>query len=107
MSELAVIPLARIRPNLNQVRRTFHRIDELARSIAQYGLLQNLVVLYARGENGAQPMVELRRAVSALLRRMADGYGRDRWPMSAYLFWRQQRFRRRDRPRRGLPSLDD
>jgi len=70
-------------------------------------LLRNLVVLYARGENGAQPMVELRRAVSALLRRMADGYGRDRWPMSAYLFWRQQRFRRRDRPRRGLPSLDD
>src|SRR5207302_297586 len=44
VSELAVIPLARIRPNLNQVRRTFHRIDELARSIAQYGLLQNLVV---------------------------------------------------------------
>ena len=44
MSELTVIPLARIRPNLNQVRRTFHRIDELARSIAQYGLLQNLVV---------------------------------------------------------------
>src|SRR5450432_3780953 len=44
VSELTVIPLARIRPNLNQVRRTFHRIDELARSIAQYGLLQNLVV---------------------------------------------------------------
>jgi ParB-like nuclease domain len=44
MSELAVISLARIRPNLNQARRTFHRIDELARSIAQYGLLQNLVV---------------------------------------------------------------
>ena len=40
MSELAAIPLARIRPNLNQVRRTCHRIDELARSIAQYGLLQ-------------------------------------------------------------------
>jgi ParB family chromosome partitioning protein len=44
VSELLVIPLVRIRPNINQVRRTFHRIEELARSIAQYGLLQNLVV---------------------------------------------------------------
>jgi hypothetical protein len=52
-------------------------------------------------------MVELRRAVSALLRRIADGYGRDRWPMSTFMFWRQQRFRWRDRTRRGLPSLDD
>jgi len=66
-------------------------------------LLQSVIVRYAREENGAQPIVEVRRAVGALLRRIADGYGRDRWPMSAFMFWRQQRFRRRDRPRRGLP----
>jgi glycosyltransferase involved in cell wall biosynthesis len=66
-------------------------------------LLQSLVVRYARDENSALPMPNLRRAANALLRRIADGYGRDRWPMSAYMFWRQQRFRRRDRPRRGLP----
>ena len=70
-------------------------------------LLQDLVGRYAREENGAQPVVELRRAGNALLRRIADGYGRDRWPMSTFLFWRQQRFRRRDRARRGLPPLAD
>jgi hypothetical protein len=52
-------------------------------------------------------MVGLRRTFTALLRRIADGYGRDRWPLSSFLLWRQQRFRRRDRPRRGLPPLDD
>jgi glycosyltransferase involved in cell wall biosynthesis len=68
-------------------------------------LLQALVARYAREEHGARPMPGLRRAVTAFLRRIADGYGRDRWPMSSYMFWRQQRFRRRDRPRRGLPPL--
>ena len=69
-------------------------------------LLESVVGRYVREENSAQPMPELRRAATALLRRIADGYGRDRWPMSAFLFWRQQRFRRRDRPRRGLPPLN-
>lgn len=69
-------------------------------------LLQNLVVRFAREENAARPMSEVRRAASALLRRIADGYGRDRWPMSTFMFWRQQRFRRRDRPQRGLPPLE-
>jgi glycosyltransferase involved in cell wall biosynthesis len=68
-------------------------------------LLQGLVSRYVREENGALPVPALRRAATALLRRIADDYGRDRWPMSAYMFWRQQRFRRRDRPRRGLPPL--
>jgi ParB/RepB/Spo0J family partition protein len=44
MSEFVSVPIDRIRPNPRQVRTTFRRIDELARSIAQYGLLQNLVV---------------------------------------------------------------
>jgi glycosyltransferase involved in cell wall biosynthesis len=70
-------------------------------------LMENLVARYAREENGARPVPELRRAARALLRRIADGYGRDRWPMSEFLFWRQQRFRRRDRPRRGLPPLEE
>jgi glycosyltransferase involved in cell wall biosynthesis len=69
-------------------------------------LLQDLVVRLGREENGARPAAELRQAATALLRRIADGYGRDRWPMSAFMFWRQQRFRRRDRPRRGLPPLE-
>ncbi len=50
------------------------------------------------------PGEPLRAAMQALSRRVADGYGRDRWPMSAILFWRQQRFIRRNRPRRGLPA---
>lgn len=44
MSELMSISLERIRPNSQQVRKTFHRIEQLAQSIAHYGLLQNLVV---------------------------------------------------------------
>jgi len=68
-------------------------------------LLQSIVVDYVREDNGARSLPALRKAATALLRRVADGYGRDRWPMSAFLFWRQQRFRRRDRPRRGLPPL--
>lgn len=68
-------------------------------------LLRELVARYAREENGARPAADLPRVARALLRRIADRYGRDRWPMSVYLHWRQQRFRRHDRPRRGLPPL--
>lgn len=68
-------------------------------------LLQTIVVDYVREDNGARPLPGLRKAVAALSRRLADRFGRDRWPMSAFLFWRQQRFRRRDRGRRGLPPL--
>ncbi len=69
-------------------------------------LLQALVARCVREENGARPMPGLRRAAVAALRRIADGYGRDRWPVSAFLFWRNQRYRRRDRPLRGLPPLE-
>jgi ParB/RepB/Spo0J family partition protein len=72
VSELAVIPLARIRPNLNQVRRTFHRIDELARSIAQYGLLQNLVVR-PLAEAGYYEIVAGERRYRALTLLAKDG----------------------------------
>jgi ParB family chromosome partitioning protein len=44
MTELVQVPLEKLRPNPDQVRRTFHRIHELAESIAEHGLLQNLVV---------------------------------------------------------------
>src|SRR3954464_24957 len=44
MIDIMRIPLDRIVPNPKQVRKTFRRIDELARSIEQYGLLHNLVV---------------------------------------------------------------
>jgi len=67
-------------------------------------LLGELVQGYARDANGARAGRSLRAAVQAFSRRVADGYGRDRWPMSAILFWRQQRFIRRNRPRRGLPA---
>jgi glycosyltransferase involved in cell wall biosynthesis len=89
-------------PQPDYVRRMAADPEDVERE-----LLQCVVVRFARDENGARPMVEMRRAIDALLRRIADGYGRDRWPMSSYLFWRQQRFRRRDRPRRGLPPLAD
>jgi glycosyltransferase involved in cell wall biosynthesis len=68
-------------------------------------LLQTIVVEHVREDNGARALPGLRKALAALSRRLADGFGRDRWPMSAFLFWRQQRFRRRDRGRRGLPPL--
>src|SRR6478736_5367233 len=44
MSDIQKIPLARLRPDPDQARRTFQRIGELADSIATYGLLTNLVV---------------------------------------------------------------
>ena len=70
-------------------------------------LLQGVVASHARAENSARPLPELRQAAQALLRKVADGYGRDQWPVSSFMHWRQQRFRRRDRPRRGLPPLDE
>jgi hypothetical protein len=93
-------------PGHSHPQPDYLRRIETAPETLERDLLQTLVVRYAREENGAQPLVELRRVVTALLRRIADGYGRDRWPMSAFMFRRQQRFRRRDRPRRGLPPLD-
>lgn len=44
MSDIIMVPLARLRPDPHQARRTFQRIPELAESIATYGLLENLVV---------------------------------------------------------------
>ena len=44
MNALQLIPLDRLKPRSNQVRREFHRIGELARSIELHTLLQNLVV---------------------------------------------------------------
>ena len=44
MSDIVMVPLARLRPDAHQARRTFQRIAELAESIAAYGLLENLVV---------------------------------------------------------------
>jgi ParB/RepB/Spo0J family partition protein len=44
MSDIVMVPLARLRPDPHQARRTFQRIAELAESIATYGLLENLVV---------------------------------------------------------------
>ena len=67
-------------------------------------LLGDLVTRYASEDNGARPGAPLRAAARALSRRIADGYGRDRWPLSALLRWRQRRFMRRNRPRRGLPA---
>lgn len=44
MSDIVMIPLRRLKPDVNQARRTFQRIPELADSIARHGLLTNLVV---------------------------------------------------------------
>ncbi|MGH8801269.1 MAG: glycosyltransferase family 2 protein [Casimicrobiaceae bacterium] len=66
-------------------------------------LLGDLVARYVSEDKGVKPGQPLGAAVRASFRYIADGYGRDRWPMSAFLYWRQQRFMRRNRPRRGLP----
>jgi len=44
VNTLELISLDRLKPRSNQVRREFHRIRELARSIELHSLLQNLVV---------------------------------------------------------------
>ncbi|MEO8344176.1 MAG: glycosyltransferase [Betaproteobacteria bacterium] len=66
-------------------------------------LLGEVLTRYVSEDNGARPSFPIRGALRALSRRIADGYGRDRWPLSTVLFWRQRRFMRRNRPRRGLP----
>lgn len=39
------VPFSCLRPTADNVRRTYQRIEELAHSIAEHGLLQNLVVI--------------------------------------------------------------
>lgn len=65
MSDVAKIQLDHIVPNPKQVRKTFRRIEELARSIAQYGLLHNLVVI-PQGEPGYYQIVAGERRYRAL-----------------------------------------
>jgi ParB/RepB/Spo0J family partition protein len=65
MSDIIRIPLDRVLPNPKQVRKTFRRIDELARSIEQYGLLHNLVVL-PHAEPGYYQIVAGERRYRAL-----------------------------------------
>ena len=65
MSDIIRIPLDRIVPNPKQVRKTFRRIDELARSIEQYGLLHDLVVI-PHAEPGYYQIVAGERRYRAL-----------------------------------------
>src|SRR6478752_2799021 len=65
MSDIIRIPLDRIVPNPKQVRKTFRRIDELAGSIEQYGLLHNLVV-HPHAEPGYYEIVAGERRYRAL-----------------------------------------
>ena len=65
MSDIIKVPLDRILPNPKQVRKTFRRIEELAGSIAQYGLLHNLVVV-PRAEPGYYEIVAGERRYRAL-----------------------------------------
>lgn len=72
MSEFLSVQLERIRPNPRQVRKTFRRIDELARSIAQHGLLQNLVVR-PLAEPGCYEVVAGERRYRALTQLAQEG----------------------------------
>ncbi|HKO46532.1 MAG TPA: ParB/RepB/Spo0J family partition protein [Polyangiaceae bacterium] len=72
MSDIIKIPLDRILPNPKQVRKTFQRIEELARSIAQYGLIHNLVVV-PRTEPGYYELVAGERRYRALTLLAKDG----------------------------------
>jgi len=65
MSDVVRIALDRIVPKPEQVRKTFRRIEELAGSIAQYGLLENLVVR-AHSEPGYYELVAGERRYRAL-----------------------------------------
>ncbi|MEO7038012.1 MAG: ParB/RepB/Spo0J family partition protein [Polyangiaceae bacterium] len=72
MSDIIKIPLDHILPNPKQVRKTFRRIEELARSIAQYGLLHNLVVI-PHTEPGYYELVAGERRYRALTLLAKDG----------------------------------
>jgi len=65
MSDVIKISLDRIAPKPEQVRKTFRRIEELAESIAQYGLLENLVVR-AHSQAGYYELVAGERRYRAL-----------------------------------------
>jgi ParB/RepB/Spo0J family partition protein len=67
------IPLERLRPNRNQPRRTFQRIAELAETIAEHGLLQNIVVKPADAA-GLHEIIAGERRYRAL--RLLDEQGR-------------------------------
>ncbi|MFZ5895543.1 MAG: ParB/RepB/Spo0J family partition protein [Myxococcota bacterium] len=66
MNDRTLIPLERLRPNPDQVRRVFHRIPELAESICRDGLFQNLVVMKADDE-GYHEIVAGERRYRAML----------------------------------------
>ena len=72
MSDIIKISLDHILPNPKQVRKTFRRIEELARSIGQYGLLHNLVVV-PRAEPGYYEIVAGERRYRALSLLAKDG----------------------------------
>lgn len=61
--KIAFIEIDRIEPNPYQPRRSFDegKIDELARSIKTYGLLQPIIVRHKRGGAGYQLVVGERR----------------------------------------------
>jgi ParB/RepB/Spo0J family partition protein len=72
MTDVIKVPLDRIRPNPKQVRKTFRRIEELAGSIAEYGLLHNLVVV-PHSEPGYYELVAGERRYRALTLLAKDG----------------------------------
>ncbi len=90
---------SRPHPQPDYLRRVIAAPAEVERE-----LLDELVTRYASDDHGAAPGRPLRAALIALSRRVIDSYGRDRWPLSDFLYWRQQRFMRRNRRRRGLPA---
>lgn len=70
------LPLERLRPNPNQARKTFRRIEELAELIAKDGLLQNLVVKPADA-SGVHEIIAGERRYRALCLLAQQGRLRD------------------------------
>jgi glycosyltransferase involved in cell wall biosynthesis len=68
----------------------------------QRELLTELVVEAVRRRENPRLRSLLRSSIRAIYWRVADGYGRDRWPVVAFLRWREQRLRRRAFLLRGL-----
>jgi glycosyltransferase involved in cell wall biosynthesis len=90
-----------VRSNRNPQPMYFARLQKDPVGL-QREVLTEIVVEAARRRENPDLKSLLRSFVRALYWRTVNGYGRDRWPVVAFLRWREQRSRRRALLLRGL-----
>jgi glycosyltransferase involved in cell wall biosynthesis len=90
-----------VRSDRNPQQMYFGRLQNDPAGL-QRELLAELVAEAVRRRENPQLRVLLRSFLKEVFWRVVDGYGRDRWPVIAFLRWREQRSRRRNLLLRGL-----